>query len=89
MIWNHEFSDDIYLYLNRSNNVIPSPLKIEFRQQIAGTRRSEPVGKVEIELSEFIGSEKTPKQYLLDASRMNSMAIITISLSPSANDEIS
>lgn len=85
--WNHPFSEEICLYLSKSEKIAPSPLRIEFRQLATGMKRSELIGKVSIELSDYIGAETTPRQYLLSASRVNSMAIITLTLSPVEGDE--
>lgn len=84
--WNCEFENETYLWVDKNGKIRADQLMFEFKQIVAGTKRSELVGKITIDLSEFICSEKLPKQYLLSASRMNSMAIISIAILPIQED---
>jgi hypothetical protein len=68
--WNHKFKVNVTLIIGHDG--ILEPLKIHFnvkQQSLSG--RKDSIGKLSVDLSEFVSSNFKTKLYLLDQSKMN------------------
>ncbi|KAG5437557.1 hypothetical protein PCANB_000985 [Pneumocystis canis] len=80
VIWNHEFSCFLSMKINKHQHLSESWIIFEVNQELKCASHQLVLGKVGINLAEYVGLSKETGCYLLQNSKVNSLLKISISM---------
>ncbi|KAI9209743.1 N-terminal C2 in EEIG1 and EHBP1 proteins-domain-containing protein [Polychytrium aggregatum] len=79
VVWNASFQLEATIYVGKDGVLQPCDLILSINQEVNGDK-SEEIGVVYVNLAEYAGAAVTTRKYLLQESRVNSIAKISVSM---------
>ncbi|KAJ8330668.1 hypothetical protein O5D80_001182 [Batrachochytrium dendrobatidis] len=79
VVWNNEFEFEVTLIIGKEDMMLQSSdLRISVKQEIVGTRNTEKVGIVLLNLAEAAGQKTLSRKILLQETKLNSILRVTL-----------
>ncbi|CAJ0827139.1 4849_t:CDS:2 [Entrophospora sp. SA101] len=70
--WQYKLQDRVQLVIGKDNFLLPCALSLSIKQELNGGKEINNIGRLKINLSEYVGSTVITRHYLLQESKINS-----------------
>ncbi|CAJ0903444.1 14205_t:CDS:2 [Entrophospora sp. SA101] len=70
--WQHKIQDSVQLVIGKDNFLLPCELHLSIKQELNGGKEISNIGRLKINLSEYVGSTIITRHFLLRESKVNS-----------------
>ncbi|CAG8545359.1 945_t:CDS:2 [Funneliformis caledonium] len=78
--WNYKLQNSVQIIIGKDGVLMPCELSIKVKQELNGGKEVNNIGKLLLNLSEYVGLNSVTQRYLLQDSKINSTLKLTINM---------
>ncbi|CAB4390243.1 hypothetical protein RhiirA5_396177 [Rhizophagus irregularis] len=80
IFWNYKLENFVQIVIGKDGVLMPCELNLKIKQELNGGKEINNIGKLSLNLSEYVGLNAMTRRYLLQDSKINSTLKLTINM---------
>ncbi|CAG8587059.1 12488_t:CDS:2 [Acaulospora morrowiae] len=88
VFWNYRLHNTTQLVIGKDGFLMPCELRLTIKQELSGGREINNIGKLSLNISEYVGLNATNRKYLLQDSKINSTLKLTVNMKQTFGDVV-
>ncbi|RIA97683.1 N-terminal C2 in EEIG1 and EHBP1 proteins-domain-containing protein [Glomus cerebriforme] len=80
VVWNYKLENFAQIVIGKDGVLMPCELNLKIKQELNGGKEINNIGKLSLNLSEYVGLNEMTRRYLLQDSKINSTLKLTINM---------
>ncbi|RHZ44755.1 hypothetical protein Glove_709g20 [Diversispora epigaea] len=88
VFWNYKLRNTIQLVIGKDGYLMPCELRLTIKQELSGVKEINNIGRLSLNISEYVGSNSMTRRYLLQDSKINSTLKLTINTKQTFGDVV-
>ncbi|CAB5385846.1 respiratory complex assembly protein Rmp1 [Rhizophagus irregularis DAOM 181602=DAOM 197198] len=80
IVWRYKLHNSVQIVIGKDGVLVPCELSIKVKQELNGGKEVNNIGKLLLNLSEYVGLNSMTRRYLLQDSKINSTLKLTINM---------
>ncbi|RIB15778.1 N-terminal C2 in EEIG1 and EHBP1 proteins-domain-containing protein [Gigaspora rosea] len=88
VIWDYKLLNSTKLIIGKDGYLMPCELRLSVKQELNGGKEINSIGKLSLNISEYVGLSTVTRRYLLQDSKINSTLKLTINMKQTFGDVV-